>query len=105
MPRERLPDRRPNQTTDVVYDGTCYAVTVGFHPDTEEPREIFTGGARVGSTMDGILDDACILLSLLLQHRVAPAALARSMGRLGKGGQAASVIGALADVLAAKAAG
>ena len=105
MPRERLPDRRPNETTDMVYDGTLYAVTVGFQPDTGEPREIFTHGARVGSNMDAILDDACILLSILLQHSVEPAALARSMGRLGKGGQAASVIGALADLLAVKAAG
>ena len=103
MSRERLPTRRPNQTMDLVYDGTLYAVTVGFQPDTGEPREIFTHGARVGSNMDGILDDACILLSLLLQHRVEPAALARSMGRLGKDGQAASVIGALSDLLAAKA--
>ena len=102
MPRERLPTRRPNQTMDLVYDGTLYAVTVGFQPDTGEPREIFTHGARVGSSMDGILDDACILLSLLLQHHVEPAALARSMGRLGTGGQAASVIGALADLLAGK---
>ena len=100
MPRERLPDRRPNQTMDLVYDGTLYAVTVGFQPDTGEPREIFTHGARVGSNMDAILDDACILLSILLQHRVEPAALARSMGRLGRGGQAASVIGALAGMLA-----
>ena len=90
---------------DLVYDGTLYAVTVGFQPDTGEPREIFTHGARVGSNMDGILDDACILLSLLLQHRVEPAALARSMGRLGTGGQAASIIGAIADLLAEKAAG
>ncbi len=100
MPRKRLPDRRPNQTMDLVYDGTLYAVTVGFQPDTGEPREVFTHGARVGSSMDAILDDACILLSILLQHRVEPAALARSMGRLGRGGQAASVIGALTDKLA-----
>ena len=86
MPRERLPDRRPNLTTDMLYDGTLYAVTVGFHPDTGAAREIFTGGARVGSNMDAILDDCCILLSILLQHRVAPASLARSMGRLGPEG-------------------
>ena len=86
MPRERLPTRRPNQTTNLTYDDTSYAVTVGLHPDTGEAREIFTHGARVGSSMDAILDDACILLSILLQHRVEPAALARSMGRLGRGG-------------------
>ncbi len=100
--RERLPDRRPNQTMDLLYDGTCYAVTVGFHPNTGEAREIFTGGARAGSSMDGILDDGCILLSLLLQHHVEPAALARSMGRLGTGGQTVSVLGALVDLLAGK---
>ena len=105
MSRERLPTRRPNLTTDMLYDGTCYAVTVGFHPDTGAAREIFTHGARVGSNMDAILDDSSILLSLLLQHGVEPAALARSMGRLGKGEQAASVVGALADLLAGKAAG
>ena len=103
MPRERLPDRRPNETLDLVYDGTLYAVTVGFQPDTGAPREIFTHGARVGSSMDAILGDACILLSILLQHRVEPAALARSMGRLGRGGQAASVIGALTGLLAERA--
>ena len=87
MPRKRLPDRRPNETTDMVYDGTLYAVTVGFQPDTGEPREIFTHGARVGSSMDAILDDACILLSILLQHRVEPAALARSMEGWAEGGR------------------
>ena len=104
MPRERLPTRRPNQTIDMVYDDTCYAVTVGFDPGTGEVREIFTGGVKAGSSMDGILNDACVLLSILLQHRVAPAALTHSMGRLGKGGQAASIIGALADLLVQEAA-
>ena len=89
----------------MVYDGTLYAVTVGFHPDTGKVCEVFTGGAKVGSSMDAILDDACILLSLLLQHSVAPAALARSMGRLGEGGEVASVIGMLTDLLAGKAEG
>jgi hypothetical protein len=50
--------------------------------------------------MDGILDDACIALSLLLQHGVEPTALATSMGRLGDGKTPASVIGALADLIA-----
>ena len=86
----------------MVYDDTCY--TVGFDPGTGEVREIFTGGVKAGSSMDGILNDACVLLSILLQHRVAPAALTHSMGRLGKGGQAASIIGALADLLVQEAA-
>ena len=50
--------------------------------------------------MDGILDDACIALSLLLQHGVEPPSLVASMGRLGDGKTPSSVIGALADLIA-----
>ncbi len=104
MPRQRLPDRRPNQTVELIYDGARYEVTVGFHPATGEAQEVFCHGAKAGSNMDAILDDACILLSLLLQHGVEPASLAATMGRLGEGQQRASVIGALAELLAREAA-
>ena len=79
--RERLPTRRPAKTAELEYEGARYAVTIGFYPDGR-PGEVFTAGAKVGSAMDGLLDDACILVSLLLQHGVQPAALARTMGRL-----------------------
>jgi hypothetical protein len=75
-------------------------VTFGFDPSTGRIGEVFTHGAKVGSAMDGILDDACIALSLLLQHGVEPPDLAASMGRLGDGKTPASVIGALADLIA-----
>ena len=100
MLRERLPNRRPNQTAALVYDGTRYEATVGFHPATGKAREVFCHGAKAGSNMDAILDDASILLSLLLQHGVEPVSLAATMGKLGEEGQPASVIGALAGLLA-----
>ena len=103
MVRQRLPNRRPNRTTELIYDGAPYAVAIGFHPTTGKAREVFCHGAKVGSNMDGILDDACILLSLLLQHGADPASLAATMGRLGEGQQRASIIGAIADVLAREA--
>ncbi len=46
--------------------------------------------------MDGLLDDACIVISILLQHGVDPVQLAASMGRLGDGHQTASFFGAIA---------
>jgi hypothetical protein len=78
-------------------------VTIGFDLSTGKIGEVFTHGAKIGSAMDGILDDACITLSLLLQHGVEPAALAASMGRLGNGKTPASIIGALSDLLAREA--
>ena len=52
------------------------------------------------SELDGLLDDSAILISLLLQNGVEPAALARTVGRLGDGKAPASVIGAIIDRLA-----
>lgn len=63
-----------------MHDGHAYAVSVGFDPSDGRVGEVFTHGAKVGSAMDGILDDACIALSLLLQHGIAPMALAREHG-------------------------
>jgi hypothetical protein len=102
--RRRLPNRRPARTVDLVFCGALYQVTIGYRFDVRtfvsEPAEVFTGGAKPGSEMDAILDDACVTLSLLLQHGVAPAALALSVGRA-EGAVPASVIGALADLVAA----
>ncbi len=96
-PRQRLPNRRENETVDLVFDGHRYHVTVGFVLDGR-PREVFCHGGKVGSGMDLILDDACVALSLLLQHGIEPRDLAHSMGRLGEGA-AASIIGALVDLV------
>ncbi len=97
-PRQRLPNRRENETVDLMFDGHRYHVTVGFALDGR-PREVFCHGGKVGSSMDLILDDACVALSLLLQHDIEPHGLAHSMGRLGDGA-AASIIGALVDLVA-----
>ncbi len=99
MARQRLPNRRANETVNVTHDKRTYAITLGLDPATGEVREIFTHGAKVGSAMDGILDDTCIILSILLQHGVQPSSFVGSMGRLGHGGEPASIIGRLAGLL------
>ena len=98
MRRERLPNRRPNETVNVTHDGHTYAVTLGFEPVTGDVREIFTTG-KVGSDMGAILNDSCILLSILLQHGVQPSSFAGSVGKLGLGGEPASIIGRLVGLL------
>ncbi len=99
--RIRLPNRRPNETADLLFEGQRYHVTVGFAQDGQ-PREVFCHGAKVGSNMDLLLDDACVALSLLLQHGIEPRGLTHSMGRLGDGA-AASIIGALVDLVSEQA--
>ncbi len=98
--RARLPNRRPNETVQLMFNDTAYAVTVGYYANTGCIGEVFTHGAKVGSNMDAILDDACVALSMLLQHGTEPGSLASSMGRHGGGQAPASIIGALADLLA-----
>ena len=100
MTRTRLPNRRPNETAELIFNATPYAVTIGYYPDTGRIGEVFTHGAKIGSAMDAILDDACVALSLLLQHGLTPSSLAPSMGRDGDGKRPSSIVGALADLLA-----
>ena len=100
MARQRLPNRRANETVNVTHDGHAYAVTLGFDPATGEVREIFSHGAKVGSAMDGILDDACILLSIMLQHGISASSFAGSMGYHGLTNEPSSVIGRLVRLLA-----
>jgi hypothetical protein len=96
--RERLPQRRHNETLTLKHEHVRYSMTVGFFAD-RRPGEVFASGARIGSAMDAILDDASILISLLLQHGVAPKDIAKSLGRLGAEQGPASIIGAILALL------
>ena len=78
MPRERLPDRRQAETVDLWHGRRRYHVTIGQYDDGR-PGEVFLHGDN-------------------------PASLAAGIGRLGNG-EPASIVGAIADVLAGKAAG
>ncbi len=100
MPRKRLPDRRQIETVDLHYGGRRYHLTIGEYDDGR-PGEVFLHGAKPGSDVDLLGDDIGVLISRLLQHGDDPAALAAGLGRLGNG-DPASIVGAIADVLAGK---
>ncbi len=104
MPRERLPDRRQSETLDLHYGGRRFHLTVGEYNDGRL-GEVFIHGAKPGSDTDLLCDDIGVLVSRLLQFGDDPASLSLGVGRLGDGKSAASIIGAVADVLAGKAAG
>lgn len=102
MSRERLPDRRQAETLDLWHGGRRYHLTIGEYNDGR-PGEVLMHGAKPGSDADLLGDDIGVLVSRLLQYGDAPASLASGIGRLGNGAPA-SIIGAIADLLAGKGA-
>ena len=111
--RSRLPNRRPAVTQDIEVGGHCFMATVGFD-EHDRPKEVFLSGAKDGTDLAAILDDASVVLSVALQFGIPATALARSVARLpavplaalyldqpGDNGerQPASVIGAAVDLL------
>lgn len=81
MTRAALPYRRPNATIAAEWQGHAITVTVGYDPQTGEPMEVFCDTAK-GGDMAATLSDACVIISLALQHGVTPNALAKSLGRV-----------------------
>ena len=104
--RQRLPNRRPSITLPVAWStgrGVLhFTLTAGFDPETGTVAEVFyADGQREGSAMQHTVQDACVVISLALQHGVQPTDLAHSLGRLPlPGGEGpASPIGAIVDAL------
>lgn len=109
--RKRLPARRPTTIEDVTVNGIPMTVTIGYDPATAAPLEVFLNGGKEGSAFDATVSDAAVLISVALQHGLAPESLAHSIARI-PGGPAevpfchgttstpASPIGAALDVVA-----
>jgi hypothetical protein len=101
MNRARLPTRRPNQTIDLQHKGMTFVVTVGFDATTAAPMEVFGNASKAGSDFAALLADACVILSIALQHGIQPSELSKTMqwtpvmGQADKVSEPASVIGAI----------
>lgn len=80
--RKRLPNRRPSHTETLEVAGQAVTATVGFDPADDQPRELFLTAGKEGSTLDALLADAAVAISVALQHGVNAQALAKSVGRL-----------------------
>jgi hypothetical protein len=69
--RSKLQDRRASVTlpVEVTMDGanTSLLMTVGFGADGKI-REIFCASFKAGTGLNVLVMDACVLVSLLLQH-------------------------------------
>jgi hypothetical protein len=81
-PRTPLPNRRLQQSQAVEWNGKEWVFSVGFDP-AGTVREVFVKGPKAGSAMDAIMDDASVLVSLLLQAGYALAEVLPHLGREG----------------------
>jgi hypothetical protein len=68
--RKRLPSRRPLHTETLEVASQAFTATVGFDPGTCRPCELFLTGGKAGSTLDALLADAAVVISVALQHGV-----------------------------------
>lgn len=83
MTRQRLPNRRDNESREIETAGRYCLVMVGFDED-RRPREVFLSDldAKPGSGIDTLLADIAVLVSIGLQEGIPPADMAKSLSRL-----------------------
>lgn len=99
IPRHRLRNRRESETIPLEFGGNRYKLTIGLYDDGR-PGEAFIDDAKTGSHMAALLNDASILISLLLQHGVPASSFGNSLGKHHKDGEHCSVIGKCVGLLA-----
>ncbi len=80
--RQRLPNRRPAHTEALEVAGQVFTATVGFDPESGQPRELFLTAGKEGSLLNAMLADVAVVISVALQSGIPAAALAKSIGRL-----------------------
>jgi hypothetical protein len=104
--RKRPPCRRPSVTRALVWQTESskhrFHVTFGLDVNTTHPIEVFyADGQRVGSQLQHTIQDACVVISLALQHGVPPSAVVKSLSTTTILGaiQPATVIGVIAAAL------
>lgn len=107
--RVALPNRRRQVTDVVTHDNRDYLVTFGLGTDGLIRESFCTTAAKTGTDMQAFINDACIAVSLLLQHGMTMAELAAAFGENRnegeKSGPPSSVLGAIARAGAAIDAG
>src|SRR5262245_23825484 len=78
--RERLPDRRPAETFDLVAGGVKYVCTVGQFADGRI-AELFLGNRKSNSHADTAARDIAITFSIAVQHGADPETIRSALCR------------------------
>lgn len=82
--RTPLKNRRPAILSDVAYTSAGgheqrFTVRFGFD-ESGSIKEVFCNSLKSGTDLNGLINDACIAISLLLQHGMGMAQLAEAFG-------------------------
>jgi len=102
---ESLPNRRHHTALSVAWQAGAQQakaeVGIGFD-DAGRVFEVFADGQKTGSQMEALLDDACILMSFLLQSgwRIADVAEKLKRESVEPTAPAPSIIGQIAAIVA-----
>ena len=99
--RRRLPNRREAETLEFTHSGFRFAASLGRFTDGTL-AEVFLVGPKVGTHVAAAAADAAIVASIALQHGAEVETLRHALAR-NSNGSAAGPLGALLDLLAAKA--
>ena len=100
MTRERLPDRRSNESFSFELNGLRFSATVSRFPDGRI-GELFLNNHKFGNQSDTNARDAAILLSFALQHGADVDVIRRALCRDSQG-RALSPIGEALDLIAGR---
>jgi hypothetical protein len=96
--RERLPDRRVNETFSLRSEGLSYTATVSRFADGRV-GEIFLSNHKSGSAADVNARDAAIACSIALQHGADVDVIRKALCRDARG-KASGPLGVALDLLA-----
>ena len=76
-----------------------FDLTIGFYDDELlHPGEVFANSGKTPEAVQQLVQDACVLISIALQHGVSPKDLGRSIPRFDDG-TPYTIIGIICDVL------
>ena len=97
--RQLLPPRRQSINHSLTFEGHKFHITIGFYDDGS-PGEVFCDVGKTPQGVQQIMSDACIIISVALQHGVSGEALGKSLPRTDTG-KCYTVIGVICNLLTA----
>jgi hypothetical protein len=98
LTRERLGNRRRNESFEFRHAGLAFTLCVGFYRDGRI-AEIFLSSHKPGSPIEAIARDAAVTVSIALQHGADLATIRRALTKDHDGGPA-TLLGTALDALA-----